>query len=174
MNMIHFISVLLHTCFTFVSLYCEILSDEKKHSVLVVFILYTTSELLNGLLTFSVCHVHIVKYCWDVENVKDTPNQHEELVAKMADCCVASRRQCLSEKVALEHTAQTTTNGQLARTFCACMRENSCVPIPGLWPSKDAAFAVYVGHVLWRPRRPNQAVSKMRQSGQRQIPCLCQ
>lgn len=44
-----------------------------------------------------------------------------------ADCVVASRRLHLSQKVALEHTAKTTGNGQLANTFCTFVRGNDCL-----------------------------------------------
>lgn len=41
-----------------------------------------------------------------------------------ADCCISSHDLCLEQKVALENTTKTTTYGQLAWTFYACMRGN--------------------------------------------------
>ena len=49
----------------------------------------------------------------------------KELAATKVDCSVASRRLCLGQKVALEHTAKTTANRLLARMFCACVRGNN-------------------------------------------------
>jgi len=48
----------------------------------------------------------------------------KELAAMKANCCVvyvASRRPV---SVAFEHTTRTTSDGQVARTFCACVRES--------------------------------------------------
>ena len=39
-----------------------------------------------------------------------------------ADCYIASC--CLSQKAALEHTAKTTPDGQLACMLCTCLRGN--------------------------------------------------
>ena len=38
-----------------------------------------------------------------------------------AVCCIASRHLCSDQKVVLEHTAKTTSNGKLAHMFCALM-----------------------------------------------------
>ena len=55
----------------------------------------------------------------------------KELVVTKADCSIASRRLCIGQKVALEQTAKATVDGQLACTFCACMRGNNSMPAGG-------------------------------------------
>lgn len=39
-----------------------------------------------------------------------------------ADCCVAYCHLCTGQKDAFEHTAKTAADGQLALTFCPCLR----------------------------------------------------
>lgn len=51
--------------------------------------------------------------------------EFKELTAKKTDYWVALRLLFLGQKDALEHTAKTTSNGQLACTFCACLRGNN-------------------------------------------------
>ena len=70
----------------------------------------------------SVCH-HIC--CLLIFKALTHQTDAKELATTKADCSVASRRLCLGQKVALEHNAKTTANGQLARTFCACVRGNN-------------------------------------------------
>lgn len=46
-----------------------------------------------------------------------------ELMVTKAKCCVALHRVCLSQKAALENTAKTTLDGQLAWMFCPCVKK---------------------------------------------------
>ena len=58
--------------------------------------------------------------CFLTLKVETHQTNVKELAATKANCCVASCRRCLGQKVELEHPTKT-ANGQLARTFCACV-----------------------------------------------------
>lgn len=67
------------------------------------------------------------KYCTFLHLIYLTANKDltsfqtdiKELVAMKANCCVASQHLFLVYKVEPEHTAKTTSDGQLACMFCA-------------------------------------------------------
>ena len=73
----------------------------------------------------------------------------KELAATKADCCVASQRLHLGQKIIVEHTEKTTANGQLACTFCDCARGNN-------FPFQQAAI-VCIRHSKRETGRPRTA-----------------
>ena len=73
----------------------------------------------------------------------------KELPAMKVDCCVASLLLRHGRQAALECTKKTTADGQLARTFCSCVRGNNS-------PHQQVAV-VCIRHSKRETRRPKTA-----------------
>ena len=115
---------------------CKILKCFSVFSVLYQMFLFSSLLFVFRLYLFSFSYMRLSRSQYEtINNAPQIRIQHwsvcmcvnhstllKESVSMKADCCVASRRLCLSQTVAPEHTAKDTADRQLA---CSYARGNN-------------------------------------------------